>query len=78
MKVKVTISLPHNDLEWYHKEYPKNSLSATLTLLLNNFRIIHRDAGLTPSRAAKSAAKEVKDLIEDGVFEQTSEEEAEA
>jgi hypothetical protein len=68
MKVKVTVSLPHDDLDWYRKEYPENTLSATITLLLHNFRSVHRDVGLTPNKAAKDAAKEVKELIDEGSF----------
>jgi hypothetical protein len=67
MKVKQTITLPHDDLEWLLEAYPNLGLSQVLTLLLHNFRCIHVDVGLTPQKAAKDAAKEVKELISEGL-----------
>lgn len=68
MKVKQTVNLPHDDLEWYLEAYPGISLSATLTLLLRSFRQIHVDIGATPLKIARDAGKEVKGLISDGIF----------
>lgn len=71
MKVKQTVTLPNDDLEWYTREYPGISLSATLTLLLHEFRAIHKDVGATPKRVAHDAAKEIKSRIDEGIFEDT-------
>lgn len=68
MKVKQTVTLPYDDLEWLQKEYSEFTISSILTLLLRNFRSIHQDVGLTPNKAAKDAAKELKEMINEGIF----------
>lgn len=70
MKVKRHVDLPHADLEWFYREYPKASLSWALTMLLHNFRSIHEDVGVTPKRVAKDAAKEFKEQIDEGMFKE--------
>lgn len=75
MKVPMRTSLPHDDVEWYNEEYPSVPLSATLSLLLHAFRSIHEDVGLTPKRAARDAARETKELIDEGIFEEKEESE---
>lgn len=70
MKVKQTVTLPHDDLEWLFAAYPGFTVSAIITLLLRNFRSIHQDVGLTPNKAAKDAAKELKEMIHEGIFEE--------
>lgn len=74
MKVKTTVELPHDDLAWVKDEYPKFSVSALLTMLLHNFRTIHHDVGLTPQKAARDAAKELKAQFDEGMFEGLREE----
>lgn len=58
-----------DDLEWFDKEYPNLPLSSMLCMMLRNFRRIHMDVGLTPNRAARDSAKELKDEIDEGLLE---------
>lgn len=69
MKVKQTVTLPNDDLEWYQEAYPGYTLSWVLTLLLHNFRAVHQDTGVAPNKVARDAAKEVKEMIDEGLFE---------
>jgi hypothetical protein len=62
-KTRRNIELPTADLEWFETAYPGFSLSAAVTMLLHEFRSIHRDIGATPARIAKDAGKGVKELI---------------
>lgn len=75
MKVPTRVTLSHDDIDWYNKEYPGVALSSVLTLLLHSFRSIHEDVGLTPKRAARDAARETKELIDEGIFEEKEESE---
>lgn len=66
MNTRKTLDLPVNLLEWYADEYPKVALSTLVVMLLNNFRQIHEDTGVTPNKVAHDAAKEVKEQLESG------------
>jgi hypothetical protein len=68
MKVRKTVELPSQDLEWYMEAYPHASLSWVLTMLLHNFRMIHEDTGVIPAKVAKDSAKELKGSIDEGMF----------
>lgn len=68
MKVRKTVELPSQDLEWFFEAYPNASLSWCLTMLLHNFRTIHDDTGVLPNKVAKDAAKELKSSIDEGMF----------
>lgn len=70
MKVKQSITLPHDDLEWYFKEHPDISLSAILTLLLHSYRTISTDVAVTPRKVAWDSAKDVRDMIREGILEE--------
>ncbi len=74
MKSKITVTLPSDDLLWCDREYPTFTHSAILALLLHNFRSVHHDVGLTPNKAAKDAAKEVKEMIDEGFFDKNDKE----
>lgn len=75
MKVRKTVELPADDLEWFFEAYggvgdgeKGASLSWCLTMLLHNFRTIHHDTGVTPEKVARDAAKELKEQVDDGMF----------
>lgn len=75
MKVKQTVTLPHEDLEWYHKAYGGDAnLSFILTLLLRAFRSVHDDTGVTPFKVARDAAKEIKAQFDEGIFDEVTKE----
>lgn len=75
MKVTKTINLPHDDLDWFLKSYGEDiSLSGILTMLLHNFRQIHIDVGLTPIKAARDSAKEVKEMLDEGILNEKKKE----
>lgn len=52
--VRRGIELNVDDVAWFHEQYPKGSLSATLSMLLSKFREINT---LTPNDYAKIAAE---------------------
>lgn len=74
LKVRKTVELPSDDLDWFNQAYGGNddiksaSLSWCLTMLLHNFRSIHDDTGVTPEKCARDAAKEFKSSIDEGMF----------
>lgn len=66
-KVKTTVTLPSNDLEWFSEAFPDGSISWVLTLLLREFRSIY-DNKSTPKQSAQEASNNIKQMIDEGLF----------
>lgn len=52
--IRKGIELNKDDVDWFNEQYPKGSLSATLSMLLEKFRAVN---SYTPSDYADMAAK---------------------